>query len=327
MPEEVVANIYRIKIPIPNNPLGTNNSYVVKGSEKNLIIDTGLNQKECLKALQAGLKEVRVDLKEADFFISHFHLDHIGLIVDLAIEAKKIYFNHPETDLIRSEINWNAFLDFALLNGFPDDEVLLALHDHPGFKFSSKKGHRIRGLSFHFLKQDDVINVGGYLFQCIETPGHSIGHMCLYEPNKKILISGDHILGNITPTIQLWSDEGDPLEQYLKSLDKIYGLDMELILPGHGKIIRNPRGRIQELKDHHQIRLEEILSILRKGRKTAFQVASQMSWDIPFDSWNLFPPLQKWFALGEATAHLKYLKGKRKVRRQIKEQKLIYSLA
>ena len=57
--------------------------------------------------------------------------------------------------------------------------------------------------------------------------------MCLYEPNKKILVSGDHILNNITPNIQLWSDRWNPLKEYLTSLDKVYEFDIELVLPGH----------------------------------------------------------------------------------------------
>jgi len=73
------------------------------------------------------------------------------------------------------------------------------------------------------------------------------------------------------------------------------------------------------LKHHHQKRLDEIISILGKGKKNAFQVASQMTWDIIHDSWELFPISQKWFATGEAICHLKYFeeKGwyKRKLRR------------
>jgi glyoxylase-like metal-dependent hydrolase (beta-lactamase superfamily II) len=132
--------------------------------------------------------------------------------------------------------------------------------------------------------------------------------------------------GDITPTITLWSDEWNPLKEYLESLDKIYELDIELVLPGHREIFGDPRKRIQELKHHHQKRLDEILSILRKGRKNAFQVASQMTWDIVYDSWDLFPVSQKWFATGEAISHLKYLEEEAVIRKEMHQQKRTYSL-
>jgi glyoxylase-like metal-dependent hydrolase (beta-lactamase superfamily II) len=150
--------------------------------------------------------------------------------------------------------------------------------------------------------------------------------MCLHEPNKKIFVAGDHILNDITPNIQLWSDEWNPLKEYLASLDKVYEIDIRLVLPGHRGIFRNCKERIEELKSHHQRRLDEIISILGKGNKNAFQVASQMSWDIICDSWDLFPVSQKWFATGEAISHLKYLEEIGKIQREMRGQERVYSL-
>jgi glyoxylase-like metal-dependent hydrolase (beta-lactamase superfamily II) len=150
--------------------------------------------------------------------------------------------------------------------------------------------------------------------------------MCLYEPDKKIFVSGDHILNDITPNIQLWSDEWDPLKEYLASLDKVYQLDIELVLPGHRGIFKNCKERIQELKRHHRNRLDEIVSILEKGKMNAFRVASKMSWDIVSDSWDLFPVSQKWFATGEAIAHLKYLKEEGRIRSEMRKQKTVFSI-
>jgi glyoxylase-like metal-dependent hydrolase (beta-lactamase superfamily II) len=93
-----------------------------------------------------------------------------------------------------------------------------------------------------------------------------------------------NILNDITPTLQLWSDDRNPLKEYLTSLEKVYELDIALVLPGHRGIFMNCKERIQELKHHHEKRVEEILSILDKGNKTAFQVASQMHWEIIYDS-------------------------------------------
>jgi len=321
MIEEVGTDLYKIEIPLPRNPLKALNSYAIKSPERNLIIDTGWNQQECMDAMQAGLKELEIDIRKTDFFITHLHTDHLGLVSNLVTDTSTIYFNQPEADRIKSGIVLDDLMNFARLNGFPEKELQRIPHTHPGFKFRSKGP-----LSFHILKEGDTLRVSDYVFNCVETPGHSKGHMCLYEPNKRILVAGDHILGDITPTISLLSDDWNPLKEYLESLDKVYQLDIELVLPGHREVFRNPKERIQELKDHHQKRLDEIIAILGKGRKNAFQVASRMTWDITYDSWDLFPVSQKWFATGEAISHLKYLEEKGVIRKEMRQQKRIYLL-
>ena len=320
MVDEILPNLYKIAIPLPKNPLKTLNSYVIRNSERNLIVDTGWNQEECMNAMQAGLRELEVDLRKTDFFITHLHADHLGLASSLARDTSTIYFNRSDAERIKSGFLWDDFANFARLNGYPENELQTVPNSHPGFKFRSKGK-----LAFHILKEGDTITIGEYIFRCVETPGHTEGHTCLYEQNKKIFVAGDLILKDITPTVQLWSDDWNPLKEYLTSLEKIYELDIELVLPGHRGILGNCKKRIQELKNHHQNRLKEIISILEEGSKNAFQVASQMSWDIIYEPWNLFPPLQKWFATGEAIAHLKYLDKKKIIRREMREKKIVFS--
>ena len=95
----------------------------------------------------------------------------------------------------------------ARLHGFPEDELRNALDRHPGRMYGPK-------LPLHFTQPDDgqVIRAGGYNFRCIETPGHSFGHTCLYDAEHRLLISGDHILADITPNLQAWFDNWNPLE-------------------------------------------------------------------------------------------------------------------
>ena len=318
---EISPDLYRIEIPLPKNPLKALNSYVIKSPERSLIIDTGWNQEECLEAMQSGLNELGIDVRRTDFFITHIHTDHLGLVSRLVTESSTIYFNQPEADRITSGIVLDDLMRFARLNGFPEEELQTIPHVHPGFKFRSREP-----LNFHILRESDILRVSGYAFRCVETPGHSKGHLCLYEPSKKIFVAGDHILGDITPTITLWSDDWNPLKEYLESLNKVLGLDIELVLPGHRDILRNPRERIEELKQHHQKRLDEIVSILGEGRMDAFQVASRMTWDIVYDSWDLFPVSQKWFATGEAIAHLKYLEEREVTRKETGRERITYSL-
>ncbi len=302
MCEEILPNLFRLKIPLPDSPLKYLNSYVIKGPDRNLIIDTGLNRRECLEAMQAGLGTLGIDLKASDIFITHLHADHFGLVAKLATDTSHVYFSRPEKELIESWEGFGPMIVYAGQNGFPEDELQAALDKHPGAKFGSEWIPEMK-----LLEDGDEIRIGDYEFRCVVTPGHTMGHICLYEPDKKILVAGDHILIDITPNIQCWSDTQNPLKHYLASLEKVYSLKVDLTLPGHRRLIENHQARIEELKRHHADRLTEVLSILKAGALNAFQVASQMTWDIDSESWDQFPVAQKWFATGEAISHLRYL--------------------
>jgi glyoxylase-like metal-dependent hydrolase (beta-lactamase superfamily II) len=274
-----------------------------------------------MMALVSGLRECEVDWKRADFFITHMHADHSGLVSALVGEGAKIYFGQADAEIMRSSAPeyWDEQLDFARKCGFPAGELEMAIKNHPGWKYSPSNS-----LSIDVSRDGDTIRVGNYVFECIETPGHTPGHICLYESSKKIFICGDHILVDITPNITLSMGDGNPLKEYLGSLDKVYDLDVELVLPGHRRIFRDQKNRIRELKQHHRARLEEVMSILARGEQNAFQVASQMTWDIAYRSWDMFPPGQKWFAFGEAMAHLKYLEEEGKVGRETGGQEIVF---
>jgi glyoxylase-like metal-dependent hydrolase (beta-lactamase superfamily II) len=326
MAEEILPNLYRIEIPLPQSPLKALNSYLIKAQGRFLVIDTGMNREECRREMSSSLQRLRVDLNKTDFFITHFHVDHIGLVADFATDTSKVYLSQKEAHLLNfgriGQEDWLQKLHkFYLSNGFPEDELKKSQQNHPGHQYGLK-----RRLDFCTLKEGDTVQIGDYSFRCIETPGHSPGHMCLYEANKKILVSGDHILFDITPNISFWLEMENSLKEYLGSLEKVYNLDVKLVLPGHRNIWNNQQGRIRELREHHQARANEILSALEDGRKTAFQLAPYITWDVDCSSWELFPPLQKLFAFGETIAHLDYLEQEGKVRRGQKEDKILFSL-
>jgi glyoxylase-like metal-dependent hydrolase (beta-lactamase superfamily II) len=312
MIEEIDRHLYRLEIPLPQSPLRSINSYVITSPARNLVIDTGLNREECRDALLKGLTSLGVDLNETDFFITHLHSDHLALAAAIAPSGAKIYFNTADAARVKPFFaNRIDQARFARMHGMPEDEVTYGIDNHPGVKYGV-------GLvpAFHICTEGDTMQVDDYTFTCLETPGHSFGHMCLYEPRKKYLLSGDHILGDITPNIQTWFEDWNPLVAYLASLDKTYLLDVKLVLPGHRKIFRDCRRRIDELKQHHDARAREVLAILSDVGKTAYEVASMMTWDIVCDSWDTFPVMQKWFALGETIAHLKYLEALNDIRRE-----------
>ncbi len=322
MVQEIRPELFLIEVPLPNSPLKYLNSYVVRSKDRTLVIDTGLNRKVCLEALQGGLKYLGVDPARTDFFITHLHADHFGLVSKLSTPTSRVYFNRPDAELIEAKGWWQPMLAAAGRHGFPEQELRNAIEQHPGYKFSSEWVPEL-----NILNDGDAIEVGDYHFRCVYTPGHSMGHTCLYEADKKLFVAGDHILIDITPNIQCWSDNQDPLNDYMHSLDRVYDLEMTLVLPGHRRLIEDAKSRITELKTHHETRCAEILNILDGRELSAYAVASCMHWDIKCDSWEQFPIAQKWFATGEAIAHLRYLEEKGQIQRRSQGTHLVFGLS
>ncbi|ACB84417.1 MBL fold metallo-hydrolase [Natranaerobius thermophilus] len=323
MPEEILKDIYRIEVPLPRNPLKAINSYLIKGQERNLLIDTGMNRQECSKALTTALDTLKVDMTKTDLLITHLHADHIGLAFNLAFEDSNIYFNPLDAKILGDNNFWNKNQQLASKNGFPKDLLEEAVKKHPGYKYTPEISKE-----FTFIQEDEVIEVGDYQLKCIETPGHTPGNICLYDDDKKILFSGDHVLWNITPNISASIDpNGNPLKDYINSLDKVRDLEVELVLPAHRSLFYDLSKRVDQLKLHHQMREKEIEEILHDNKKlTAYQLASLMSWEIKCNSWEDFPLVQKWFATEEALAHLKYMEDKGTIGKKVTESIIHYHL-
>ncbi len=273
MVEEILPSLFKIEVPLPRNPLKALNCYVLMDRGRNLIVDTGMNREECRSALFAGLAELGVDLRATDLFVTHMHADHSGLVGEVAVEGTRVYCSQIDGGIVRGGSPWDEMRDQARLHGFPEEETRAAIERHPAYRY----GASARAAHYVTVREGDEIAAGDYSFRCIETPGHTRGHLCLYEADRKILISGDHILRDITPNISLWFGEEDALKEYLESLDKVSLLDVGLVLPGHRRIITDCKGRIEELKRHHRVRADEALSILDGGATDAYRVASRIT--------------------------------------------------
>lgn len=302
MYEELYDGIFRIEVPLPNNPLKSTNSYVFSSTEGGLVLDTGLNQPVCRQALAAGLDALGLDLAETDFLITHLHADHLGLAASLVRPGRRVWMGEKDAYWMETAQGWEEMMEHGRLMGVPQGMLEAALKAHPGYRYGPGGV-----IEYTHLSQGDAVRVGAYELRVIETPGHSWGHICLYEPRLKVLFSGDHVLGDITPNIQHWSAEGDSLGDYVNSLDKVAGLEFSRVLPGHRSLIEDGKARIAELKAHHVSRLNEVLEILARRPMNAYDCAGRMSWDIKARSWEDFPVAQRWFATGEAIAHLRYL--------------------
>ena len=166
MIEAVLPNLYRIEVPLPQSPLGWVNSYVIKDPERNLIIDTGLNRKECLEAMLAGLAEAGVELKDADFFITHLHADHLALAQELCNGTAKLYISKADKESTEGWQGWEPLTGFLALNGFPRAEIDLAISNHPAQKYGSD-----RMPAMNAVKDGDIIRRGGFNLRAVATPG------------------------------------------------------------------------------------------------------------------------------------------------------------
>lgn len=316
---KMLENIYKIAVPLPNNPLREMNAYLIKG-EKNLLIDTGFNRRECEEALREAFKELNIE--QTDLFITHLHSDHCGLVPQFASESSVIYAGETDGELINFEVGnlyWKMLDDLFIKYGFPKADFGRNTDIHPGRKYCHEEH-----VKFSYVAEGDILQYGDYSLEAILTPGHTPGHMCLYDRNKKILFCGDHILGTITPNICIELSAENPLRDYLHSLAKVEKLDVELLFTAHGTPIADVKGRIHELYQHHEHRLGEVLQILDASWTTAYDVASHMEWEIPCKTWHDFPAPQKWFATGEAISHLQYLYFEGKVLREEKDGIYLY---
>ncbi|MCI1930908.1 MAG: MBL fold metallo-hydrolase [Clostridia bacterium] len=299
-------DIFKINIPLPKNPLKNLNCYVIKTQKHNLIIDTGFNIPECRQALFAGLKELNLDMSKTDLFLTHLHSDHIGLAGDLFPKISNIYMSRVDyvyyVNYIIKE-TWDNVDNKFIAGGYPKEEIEKIHNCSDSDEYETDSCFDV-----HPLDDGDFLNIGDIKLKCILTPGHTPGHMCLYIEDKKIMFSGDHVLFDITPNITFWAHIDDPLGMYIESLKKIRKYDVKTVFTSHRKNEGSFYKRIDELLKHHKDRLDECLKIIKTHKKiTAYDVASLMSWSINVKSWEDFPPMQKYFAVGEAIAHIERL--------------------
>ena len=309
MIEQVANNIYRIKVTLPRNPLKALNSYLIRGEDRCVLVDTGFRIPECREALLAGLEELGVSCREIDYFITHLHSDHSGLATELVGEGHVIYMSKVDLEWLQESSLHSearaASIAKLLKSGVPD-RVLKTIYGNTGEKGSL---YTIDVTHPAYIKVEEgfELAVGEYRFRCISTPGHTPGHICLWEPEHKIMLTGDHVLFDITPNITQWFGVKDSLRSYMTSLEKIRDYPVKCVLPGH----REPgdyKARIDSLLYHHRQRLDEVIDILRDNPgMNAYEIAGKMTWSIRAANWDTFPDTQKYFAVGECLSHLDYL--------------------
>jgi len=320
MTTQVFEKIYKIELPIPF-PLETANVYLIDAPPRTLI-DTGIKTEASFAALEKGLKDLGLNMDSIKrILITHGHIDHYGQAKRLSsLSDAPIYMHVKDYGRIRSFLHLIGPLKSVLIrNGVPERfvqeavrfmEFTMSLADSPDEAF--------------FLDDGDPIPFESMTWKAIHFPGHSPGQLCFYWPSKKILLSGDHLLKEITPNPVL-NVEGNEdafrypsLIEYLDSLEKVRSIEISLVLPGHGEEIRDARGLIRKILDHHEERMERVRSALADGEKTPFEIAMRLFPGIP--------PFEIFLGFSEAVGHLEILKEKGMIRRAERNGKDYYGL-
>ncbi|MBI2954595.1 MAG: MBL fold metallo-hydrolase [Chloroflexi bacterium] len=315
---EVFPGVFQLKVPIPNNPLGHLNSYLIRGDKGCLLIDAGWNTEDAFQALHGQLESLGLGFRDiAVVIVTHVHPDHYGLAGRIKqISPTRFAFHIWEKALIESR-----YVHFSELQRKIGH--FLRRHGVPVDIADPLEKASLPALDFVTVAWPDEVLYGGenfafgeFEFEVLWTPGHSPGHVCLYEPTKKILFSGDHVLPTITPNVSYHLQSGsNPLGDFINSLHQVQRLPVSLILPAHEDIFTDLAARVDEIIHHHEDRKQRILEALDRGPKTAYSIAKQLTWNVPGNKLLRLEALQQRFAVMETLSHLELLRMEGQVER------------
>ncbi|HEY2921746.1 MAG TPA: MBL fold metallo-hydrolase [Candidatus Binatia bacterium] len=226
-------------------------------------------------------------------FIRHYTADNPGI---MTLQGTNQYVVGKENVIVidvalSADANLDGILEQVEAMGAKKIEKILLTHihnDHCGGALALRKRcaaklgiHRSRrgylgGEDFQY-DDNERISFGEGELHVLHTPGHESGHCCFYESGDKVLFSGDNILGYGTAVIR--PPDGN-MTDYLKSLERLLGFDISLILPGHGPLIGKPEAKIREYIKHRLEREQQVLAALRNGRDSIGDITQMIYVDV-----------------------------------------------
>jgi glyoxylase-like metal-dependent hydrolase (beta-lactamase superfamily II) len=284
--EALPGGIRRLTLPLPMGPRHVH-CYLLPGDDGWTLVDTGLGLPEAAERWSA--------VDAARIVITHFHPDHAGGGADAQAATAAPVFqgaaDYEQCERVWGSDDWSERLaDYLREHGLPApiaDEL--------------RQEARLFGPFIRWARDPQLLAEGDDVdgWRVLELPGHSDGHICLLRDG--VLVAGDHLLGEITPTVGLYPESRpDPLGDYLASLERTIELAPQLALPGHGEPIADPARRAREIVEHHRKRLDETAAALSAEPRNAYEVSLALFGD------NLDASGRR-FAVAETLAHLERL--------------------
>jgi glyoxylase-like metal-dependent hydrolase (beta-lactamase superfamily II) len=291
--------VFELRLPIPFED-GLVNVFLFADGEEVDLLDCGMNSDESVSAIhsavaQVGAKRIR------RLVVTHIHPDHYGAAGMLAGDGgADLYLHRLEVPLVNPRYVELEHLvkevhTYLLVNGVPADEAEVLSNSQRALSQVVKPAEPAVQLD-----GAELLRMGRRELRVEWTPGHSPGHICLYESGAKLLFAGDHMLPELSPNIGLHPQSTpDPLHEYLDGLKRLAAYEPKKILPAHGRPFNDAKARVTVLAAHHRRRLEQILEIVS---------AEKNAWEVALELWgpreNLY---EKRLALQEGLAHLQAL--------------------
>lgn len=244
--ERVISGLWRLRLPLPWPGIPHCNAWAIASGPGILLVDTGMHQPGSLAQLERALDQVNLRLEHVQLLaITHAHSDHWGQAAPVVERAGCEMWMHPNhrhgtTGETEPEAALTRRLEVARQGGVP--EVALQRYIE-----------QIRGMPSgvaRVIEPDRALVEGVVLdsdlgpWHVYETPGHAPSHVCLFQPDRRLLVSGDHLLGRISLFFEYgWTP--DPIGEFLRSLDVVEGLDARLCLSGHGRTFTDVQAHIE----------------------------------------------------------------------------------
>jgi glyoxylase-like metal-dependent hydrolase (beta-lactamase superfamily II) len=297
---EVADGVFELRLPIPFED-GLVNVFLFTDGEQADLLDCGMNSDESVATIKQALAVVGAK-RLRKLVVTHIHPDHYGAagslagegLADLYIHRLEVPLVHPryvELEQLVKEVR-----TYLLVNGVPVDDAEVLSNSQRALSTLVKTAE-----ASVQLDGAESLEMGRRRLRVEWTPGHSPGHICLFDQHEKLLFAGDTLLPELSPNIGLHPQSTpDPLHEYLGGLRRMAAYEPKLILPSHGRPFTNAPARVTVLEAHHVRRLEQVVGIVGRGKESG--------WDVALELWGPRKQLyEKRLALQEALAHLQAL--------------------
>lgn len=301
-PQSLGNGIHLIPAPLPFKSPPWVNAYAIEADGGILLIDCGTDWEPGRKALSDGFSSLGLDESVVHtLLVSHLHPDHVGMSSRLVRELGCRFVMHERAAGLVARYNdtpgYNERLaGIAHTHGVPDDVITsVSTNRRPDYT-------PLIDPPDHLVEDGDEIDLGGgRKLHVVHTPGHEPSHICLRDSRTGIFFSGDHVLPRISPVIMYDTDIGDPLGDYMASLNKLIVMEMALTYPAHGPLIERGDERARQILLHHERRLRDMADLVREADTTAWTVMTR-SFRPNLD------PMSARLAFLETVSHLEHLK-------------------